>query len=112
MSLIQTLEADFKKIIAFIPFIDITAAIADPVDAASIKATVAALQPVISTVQAASGGVLSHSELVSGVIDAVTKSSAELATIGVLDATTAEHIVAITPIIHAAVAMSGMGKSA
>ena len=112
MSLLTTLESDLKKIISYLPFVGTVAAVADPADALAIKTTVAALQPVLVAVASESTDTLSHADFVANVVQKVSASSAELSAAGLLDATTAEHIAAITPVIQTAVALSGLAKSA
>ena len=104
---LATVWADLKKIFAFAP---VVAAI-DPNAAAGIAtaaAAVQALQPVVQAVHDANGGNLSHADLVSKVTDAVAQSSAELVKAGVLSTTTDQHIQAAAPLIHTAVAISGL----
>ena len=107
MSLLSTLWADLQKIFAFAPVV----AALDPNAAGGIataSAAIAALQPVINEVHAASDGTLDHAALVAQVTSAVSKSSAELSKLGILDAATNEHLQAAAPLINAAVAVSGL----
>lgn len=121
MSLLQTIEADFKKILAFIPFVTTAVEVADPTDAAAIAAAtsvakdaaisqsiIAALQPTVAAVQATFSGTLKHDELVAGVTAAITASSTQLSDMGVLTATTADHVAAAANLVNAAVAISGL----
>lgn len=104
---LATVWADLKKIFAFAP---VVAAI-DPNAAGGIAtaaAAVQALQPVVQAVQDANNGTLNHADLVNKVTDAVVQSSAELAKAGVLSTTTDQHVQAAAPLIHAAVAVSGL----
>ncbi len=111
MSLLETVWADLKKIFAFAPVI----AAVDPNAAGGItavSAAVAALQPVVSAVSASNGNSLNHADLVIKVTDAIAKSSAALAAQGILSGTTDQHIQAAAPLIHAAVAVSGLASDA
>lgn len=107
---LATLWADLKKIFAFAPVV----AAVDPNAANGIAhaaAAVQALQPVVQAVHEVNGGTLTHGELVDKVTDAVAQSSSELAKAGVLSTTTDQHIQAAAPLIHAAVAVSGLAAT-
>jgi hypothetical protein len=118
MSLITTLENDLRKILAFLPFVSSAAAIVDPADAAALavvakeaeaaKAIITALQPTISALQDAHGGVADHATLVAGVNDAIVRSSSQLSSMGVLSGTIDQHIEATGNLVNAAVAISGL----
>lgn len=107
---LATVWADLKKIFAFAHIIAAVDPGAAP-DVARAEAAVAALQPTVKAVQDAANGALSHDELVVKVTDAVAASSASLAKQGLLSGTTDQHIQAAAPLIHAAVAVSGLAAA-
>ena len=101
---LATLWADLEKVLAFA---HIYAAIRPgaAADVAVAEKTVAALQPVVQAVQTAANGSLDHAGLVTGVTDAI---AAGLAKQGLVSGTADAHIQAVAPLIHAAVAISGL----
>lgn len=104
---LKTLWDDLLKIFAFAPVV----AAVDPNAAAGVSeaaAAIQALQPTVKAVQDAANGTLGHAELVAKVTDAVAASSAQLAQQGLLSSTDNDHVQAAVPLIHAAVAISGL----
>lgn len=111
MSILSTLWADLQKLFAFAPIV----AAVDPAEAGNIalaSAAVAALQPTVTAVQNAANGTLAHADLVAGVTAAVSGSSAELTSLGLVTSTLDQHLQAAAPLINAAVAISGLAKPA
>ena len=113
MGFLQTLEADLKKIFAYLPLVSSIAAISDPTAAPEIMAATTAvtqLQPAIAAIQAAQAAAgnpaLTQAQLTQKVTDAITVSSTELNKLGVMSSTTDAHIQALAPAINAAVALS------
>lgn len=107
MSFLPTLWADLQKVFAFA---HIFAAInpGAAADVAVAEKAVTALQPVVQAVQDAANGSLDHAGLVAGVTDAIAAGSASLVKQGLVSSTTDDHIQAAAPLIHAAVAISGL----
>lgn len=108
---LKTVWADLEKLFAFAP---IVAAI-DPAAAGGIaeaQAVVTALQPTVKAVQDAANGALSHSELVAKVTAAVADTSAKLTEQGLMPSATNQHVQAVTALVPAAVAISGLAAPA
>ena len=108
---LSTFWADLQKIFAFAPVI----AALDPNAAGGIavaSAAVAALQPTVQAVVAASSSPQTHEQIVAAVTSAVTAGSTELVKLGVMSATTDQHVQAVAPLINAAVAASGLATPA
>ncbi len=107
MNLFETIWADLNKLFAFAPLV----AAIDPNAAGGIataELAVAALQPTISVLSQNANGTLSHDQLVQQTTNAVAQSSASLTKLGMVSATTDQHIQAAVPLINAAVAISGL----
>ena len=107
MNILATLWADLMKVFAFAPVV----AALDPNASKGIavaSAAVAALQPTVAAIHAASDGTLTHEQLVEQVTTAVASSSSELSKLGIVSSTTDAHLQAAVPLINAAVAVSGL----
>ena len=114
MSLLEKLWGDFMKLFTLAPVIAPIVAVADPNAAqgvATVEAGLVALQPTVNAVNTALGGNQTHEQLVTAVTSAVAQSSASLTKMGVMSATTDEHIQAVAPLINAAVAVSGLANN-
>ncbi len=115
MSLLQKLWGDIEKLFKLAPVIAPIVVAADPNAAAgvaAVEAGITALQPTVDAVNKAAGGNQTHEQLVAGMADALAQSSVSLTKLGVMDATTNEHIQAVAPLFEAAVAVSGLASNA
>jgi len=107
MNILQTLDADLHKILAWLPFF----AAVDPNAANGItkaQATVAALQPGIAAIQAAANGALTHDELVTKVSAVAAQASSALASVGEVSAEADAKVQSLAALIPIAVAASGI----
>ena len=123
MSLLQTLEADFAKILTALKLVSPVVAIVDPSPEAAIAvasaikdATIAntitaGLQSFISTTQAeatAAGAPFSHADLVAKVTNAISNVSAALVPEGGMTGATNDHVQALASLVNTAVTISGV----
>ena len=109
MNLLETLWGDLMKIFHWAP---VVAAI-DPNAAGGIaraEAVITALQPTVAAVSAA--GTQTHAQLVDSVTQAIAASSASLTKMGLVSGATNDHLLAVVPLISAAVAASGLASDA
>jgi len=117
MGFFQTLDADFKKLFALLPIFSGIAAIADPTAApeiAAVTTAVEALKPAADALQAAhvaaGNPAMDSVQLTQALTTAVTASSAGLTKLGVMSATTNDHVQALAPAINAAVQLSALSS--
>jgi hypothetical protein len=115
MSFLSTLWTDIEKVLGVAQAIAPVVAVVDPNAAGGIavaEKAISALQPTIATVAQAATGALTHEQLVDQVTNVVATGAKILADNGKIVASANDAIQALAPVIHAAVAASGLASTA